>query len=111
MLTKDIETAAAEEKSSCGDWAADAARHAAQLSQDARELKSRAAKVVGEGVEAAKHAFEAVRGRVGDVAQCRDEATDRLKQNPWRGVGLALGVGVGVGLAAGLLAHRFRRHD
>ncbi len=80
--------------------AADAVRQAAHVSHEARLFKSVAADAVEDGMYAAKRAWKR---RARELDDFRDEAAHRVKQEPWKALGIAAGAGLFLGVVVGFL--------
>jgi ElaB/YqjD/DUF883 family membrane-anchored ribosome-binding protein len=83
--------------------AIDAARRATHLSHETRLLTSLAADAVDDGVHAAKRTIKSAQHRVEDL---KDEATYRVKRQPFKALGIAVGVGLVLGMAVGWIGSR-----
>ncbi len=89
---------------SIGGRLADAARHAAHLSHEARMVRSVAEDAIEDGVHRAKRAVKSVRRGIERMQDIKDEATYYVKGRPLGTVAMAAGVGLVIGMAAGLIA-------
>lgn len=108
MVPPTIETREDLREPTVGDRLTDARRHAMHMSHDARLLKSAASDAIEEGVHAARRA---VRRRVRQMEDFRDEAIRRVRRQPFPAMGAALGVGLVAGVMLGLALGRFGRRD
>jgi ElaB/YqjD/DUF883 family membrane-anchored ribosome-binding protein len=106
MAISTAETHEAPHGPTVKDRIVDATRHAADLSHEARLLKSIAENVIEDGVHAAKRAMKSVQRGVETLEDFRDETAYRVKREPFKAVGLAAGVGLVLGIAAGWFAAR-----
>lgn len=77
---------------------AEAMRGAAELSHDARTLKTLAADAVEDGLHAARRTVKKTRQRALDT---RDDLTYRIKRQPLMAVAMAFGAGALAGLIVG----------
>lgn len=75
------------------------------------DVKARVGDAIEDGVYAAKRAFKAVRRRVDDLSDLKDEAVHRIRRQPLKAAGIALGIGVVFGVAVGWFATKARRHE
>jgi ElaB/YqjD/DUF883 family membrane-anchored ribosome-binding protein len=92
------------------DRMADAVRHAAHVSHEARLATSMARDVGEEGVHAARRVIKRVRRRgVEALEDFREEAAHYVKRQPFRAVGIAAGVGLLVGVVVGGIGARLGR--
>jgi ElaB/YqjD/DUF883 family membrane-anchored ribosome-binding protein len=105
MTTVTIEKDTAA-KPTTGDRIVDGSRHAAHLTHEARLLKSVAEDAIEEGLHKAKRA---VRRRVREIQDLRDDAVRQVRRQPLAAVGAALGAGLLTGLVAGLVIGRSKR--
>ncbi len=87
---------------------ADAARHAAHLSHEARMVKSLAEDAIDEGVHRARRAVKSVRRGLERLEDIRDDGVRYAKRQPVKTMALTAGVGLLVGLAVGWIAGRGR---
>jgi ElaB/YqjD/DUF883 family membrane-anchored ribosome-binding protein len=93
-----------------GDRIADAVRHAAHLSHEARQVTSMARDAGEEGVHAAKRAIKRVRRRgVEALEDFKEEAEHYVKRQPFKAVGIAAAVGLLVGVVVGGIGARLGR--
>lgn len=106
MAVTAVENPIADAKPSIRDRIAEAARHATQISHEARQLKAVAVDAVEDGLGAARQVLGSVQRRVEHAAECRTDVITRLKRQSWKGVGAALAVGVAAGVAVLWLARR-----
>jgi ElaB/YqjD/DUF883 family membrane-anchored ribosome-binding protein len=90
------------------DRVADLQLHAAQLSQEVREFRSKAEDTVDDALRSARRS---VRRGIEGARDVRDDAVSRIKRQPLGAVGVSLGVGAIVGLMAGLMLGRCSRTD
>jgi len=95
------------ETPSVSDRMADAARHAAHLSHEARAAKSLVEDTIEDGVHAARRAVKSVRRGIERLEDARDEGIHSVKRRPLTAVAVAAGAGLMLGLAAGWIARRF----
>jgi len=77
--------------------AVDAARHVAHLSHEARLIKSLATDAVEDAVHATNQAIKTAKRRVQDLADRRYEVAHRIRQEPFKAIGIAFGVGALLG--------------
>jgi ElaB/YqjD/DUF883 family membrane-anchored ribosome-binding protein len=89
---------------------ADAARHAAHLSHEARMVRSAAEDAIEDGVHRARRAVKSVRRGIEQLQDIKDEAAYYVKRRPLSTIAMAAGLGLMAGVAAGLIAAR-RRAD
>lgn len=75
------------------------------------DAKARVGDAIEDGVHAAKRAFKAVRRRVEDFGDLKDEAVHQMKRQPLKAAAIALGIGAIFGVAVGWFASRSRRHQ
>jgi ElaB/YqjD/DUF883 family membrane-anchored ribosome-binding protein len=90
---------------------AEAARQAADISQEFQRLRSLATDVVDDGVHVAKRTIKSVKRGVEQLGDIKDEAVHSMKRHPLTAVGIALGVGLVMGAALGWVAHRPSQAD
>lgn len=95
-----------EREPTARDCAIDAARHAAHISHEARLIKSLATDAIDDGVHAVKRARKSVDRRLEDLGDLKDETAYRVKQQPFKAIGLAAGVGLVLGIAVGWFGAR-----
>lgn len=81
----------------------DAARHAADLSHEARAIAARAEEAVEDGVDAARRTARSVRR---NIEKLEDESVYYVRRHPLQTVALAAGIGVCAGVATGWIAAR-----
>jgi len=93
------------------DRAMDAARHVAHTSHEARLLKSIAADSIEDGVHAAKRAMKSAARGLEQLEDFRDETAHRIKQQPFRAIGIAAICGVLVGAGIGWFGARYSRRS
>ncbi len=93
---------------SIGGRLADAARHAAHLSHEARMVKSLAEDAIEDGVHKARRAVKSVHRGIERVQDIKDEAVYYVKRRPLTTIAMAAGLGLVVGLTAGCIASRRR---
>jgi ElaB/YqjD/DUF883 family membrane-anchored ribosome-binding protein len=74
--------------------AVDAARRVAHVSHEARLVKSLAADAVEDAVHATNQAVKTAKRRFQDLADRRYEVAHRIRQEPFKAVGVAFGAGV-----------------
>jgi len=91
-------------KPSVTERIAEAARHAAHASHEARMVKSLAEDAIDDSVHAARRAILRGIERLEDV---KDDGIHHAKRQPVRTVTTAAAVGLVVGLAAGWIGARF----
>lgn len=107
MATATVDTPLKDAAATLQDRAADALRHVAHVSHEARMLKTIATDAVEDGVHAAKRAIK--RGTQ-DIVDLKDEAVIRVKREPIKAVGIAFGAGIALGAIVGFVgAKRGRR--
>lgn len=111
MTTGTVDTPEVEKEAPVGDRVTDTCRHAAELSHEARLVKSLASDAIDDGVHAAKRVIKSVRRGVEELGNLRDEAVHRVKRQPLKAMGIALGVGLLLGLAVGWFGHRPGRRE
>lgn len=88
---------------------ADAARHAAHLSHEARMVKTVAEDAIEEGVHRARRGARSVRrGVVERLENIKDEGIRHVKRQPLTTMAFCAGVGLIVGLAVAWTAGRGR---
>ena len=93
---------------SIGGRLADAARHAAHLSHEARMVRSMAEDAIEDGVHRATRAVKSVRRGIEHLEDAKDDAVYFVKHRPLKTVGVAAGIGLAVGVMAGWIAGRGR---
>jgi ElaB/YqjD/DUF883 family membrane-anchored ribosome-binding protein len=93
-------------KPSTAGHIADAVRHAAHLSHEARLLGSMARDAGEEGVYAAKRAMRRVQHGIDTLQDLSDDAAHYVKRQPFKAIGIALSVGVPIGILIGWLGRR-----
>ena len=108
MATATVDTPMKEVADRLQDRAADALRHVAHVSHEAKLLKTIATDAVEDGVHAARRAIK--RGTQ-DIVDFKDEAVIRVKREPIKAVGLAFGVGVALGAIAGFIGAKARKRE
>lgn len=106
MTSATLDTPLEDARTSVRDRAVDALRHAANVSHEARLLKSLATDAVDDGVDAAKRAFKAAKRGIQTAADLRDEAACRMKREPLKAVGLAFGAGMLMGMVVAWAGRR-----
>ena len=80
---------------------------AASMGVEAARMKESMNHMVEDQITTAKRAMKRTRYATED---CLDETAYRIKQHPFRAVGMVFGIGLGVGLMmGGLIAHRGQR--
>lgn len=89
-------------KRSISDRVANGCRQAANLSEDARALRTAAEDAIEDGVKVARRAIKSARRRVEDLGDLRDEAIHRVKHQPVAAVGIAASAGFAFGIALGV---------
>lgn len=87
----------------------DATRRAAHLPREAKHLTSMAAEAVEDGVHTAKRALKTVKRGVERLDDLKDDATYRIKREPWKAVAIAAGAGLAVGTLVGWFGARIGR--
>jgi hypothetical protein len=100
------ERIAAELQETLRERASDAAKCLATVSEDARQLTSRASEAIDDGVHSARRAMKTVRR---DLIDARDNAVHSVKRAPVRSMAFAFGAGFAaaiVGAAAAWLVAR-----
>ena len=88
-------------KRTISERVANGCRQAANLSHDARALRTAAEDAIENGVHAAKRAIKSARRRVEDIGDLRDEAIHRVRRQPVAAVGIAAAAGFAFGIALG----------
>src|SRR5690349_15009215 len=106
MPTAVTETAEFVQEPTITDRVADAVRHAAHLSHEARLVTSIVKDAGEESVHAAKRIFKRVRRSTEVLEDLRDDAAHYVKHQPFKAVGIAVGVGLLLGVAAGWMSGR-----
>jgi len=71
----------------------DAARRVAHVSHEARLIKSLATDAVEDAVHATNRAIKTAKRRVQDLADRRHEVAHRIRQEPFKAIGIAFGAG------------------
>jgi ElaB/YqjD/DUF883 family membrane-anchored ribosome-binding protein len=72
----------------------DAARRAAHVSHEARLIKSLATDAVEDAVHATNQAIKTAKRRMQNLADRRYEVAHRIRQEPFKAIGIAFGAGV-----------------
>lgn len=72
----------------------DAARRVAHLSHEARLIKSLTADAVDDAVHATNQAIKTAKRRIQDLADRRYEVAHRIRQEPFKAIGIAFGAGL-----------------
>ncbi len=103
-MTVETRETSAHTTPSIGGRLADAARHAAHLSHEARMVKSMAEDAIEDGVHRARRTVKSVRRGIERLEDIRDDATRYVKRRPLTTTAMAAGVGLVVGLMAGWIA-------
>jgi ElaB/YqjD/DUF883 family membrane-anchored ribosome-binding protein len=112
MAVPNAATTNIEPKPSASDRIADAVRHAAHLSHEARLMKSMARDAGEDGVHAARRALRRVRHRLDALEDLKDDAAHYVKHQPFKSVGIAFGVGLQLGVLIAWLSGRIgQRRD
>jgi ElaB/YqjD/DUF883 family membrane-anchored ribosome-binding protein len=107
MPAANTETTELTQEPTIGDRIADAVRHAAHLSHEARLVTSMARDAGEEGVHAAKRAMRRVRRQgVEALEDFREDAAHYVKRQPLKAVGIAVGAGLLMGAVVGWLGVR-----
>ncbi len=88
-----------------GERAADALRHAAHFSHEARLLKTLAADTVEDGLYAARRTITHGRRAALDA---RDQLTYRVKREPGKAMAVVFGAGALLGLGLGIACRHVR---
>jgi ElaB/YqjD/DUF883 family membrane-anchored ribosome-binding protein len=110
MTSATIDAPKVETEPSIRERAVDAARQVAHVSHEGQLLKSLAADAVEDGVHAAKRTIKSVQRRVVEgLSDVKNEATYRVKRQPFKALGIAVGVGLVVGLAVAWVGGRLVR--
>jgi ElaB/YqjD/DUF883 family membrane-anchored ribosome-binding protein len=104
MPVANTETTEIGQEPSAVDRIADAVRHAAHLSHEARMVTSIARDAGEEGVHAAKRV---IRRGVETLEDLKDETAHAVKRQPFRAIAIAAGVGLLVGVVVGWIGDRF----
>ncbi len=104
LMTLDIRETSEQTAPSMSGRMADAARHAAHLSHEARMVKSLAEDAIEDGVHKAKRAVKSVRRGIERLQDIKDGATYYVKRRPLKIIAVAAGLGLVAGFAAGLIA-------
>jgi len=94
-----------EQDNSVRPHVVEAARRVAHLSHEARLIKSLATDAVEDAVHATNQAIKTAKRRVHDLAYRRYEVAHRIRQEPFKAIGMAFGAGVLVS-AVTMLAFR-----
>ncbi len=93
------------------DRMADAARHVAHLSHDARMVRTAAEDAIEDGVHKARRAVKSVRRGIERLEDLKDGAANYVKRRPLRTIALAAGLGLLVGATAVLIVGRSRTQE
>jgi ElaB/YqjD/DUF883 family membrane-anchored ribosome-binding protein len=107
MASVTVETPDATQKPSVGARVASGCRQAANLSHDARALRTAAEDAIEDGVHVARRAIISARRRVEELVDLRDEAIHRVKRQPATAIGIAAGAGLAFGIALGWMGGRW----
>ncbi len=105
-MTVETRETSEQAEPSIGDRMADAARHVAHLSHEARMVRSMAEDAIEDGVHKARRAVKTVRRGMERLQDIKDEAAYRVKHRPLTTIALAVGLGLLVGATAGLIVGR-----
>jgi ElaB/YqjD/DUF883 family membrane-anchored ribosome-binding protein len=81
-----------------------AARRFAHVSHEARLIKSLATDAVEDAVHATNHAIKTAKRRVQDLADRRYEVAHRIRQQPFKAIGMAFGAGVFLGVVTAVMS-------
>jgi ElaB/YqjD/DUF883 family membrane-anchored ribosome-binding protein len=84
--------------------AIDAARRVAHLSHETRLIKSLATDAVEDVVHATNQAIKTARRRVQELADRRYEVAHRIRQEPFKAIGIVFGAGVLLGVATAVMS-------
>jgi ElaB/YqjD/DUF883 family membrane-anchored ribosome-binding protein len=84
--------------------AVDAARCVAHFSHEARLIKSLATDAAADAVRATNQAIKTATRRVQELADRRYEVAHRIRQQPFKAVGLAFGAGVLLGVVTAVVS-------
>ena len=107
MPVANTETTELAQEPTIGARIADAVRHAAHFSHEARLVTSMARDAGEEGVHAAKRAIRRVRRRgVEALEDFSEEAAHYVKRRPFRAVGIGVGTGLLMGAVVGWIGVR-----
>jgi ElaB/YqjD/DUF883 family membrane-anchored ribosome-binding protein len=110
MSVANTETTEVAQEPTVADRIADAVRHAAHFSHEARLVTSMARDAGEEGVHAAKRAIKHARRRgVEALEDLKEEAAHYVKRQPFKALGLAFGVGLQLGLLMAWVGGRLGR--
>ncbi len=107
-MTLDIRETSEHTTPSIAGRMADAARHAAHLSHEARMVRSLAEDAIEDGVHKARRVAKSVRRGIERLQDVKDEATYYIRRRPLKTIAMAAGLGLVVGVAAGVFAARSR---
>jgi len=107
MASATVEAPDATQKPSIGARVANGCRQAANLSHDARALRTAAEDAIEDGVYVARRAIKSARRRVEELGDLRDEAIHRVRRQPVAAVGIAAGAGLAFGIALGWIGSRW----
>jgi ElaB/YqjD/DUF883 family membrane-anchored ribosome-binding protein len=109
MSIASVETAG-REKPTVADRVIDAARNAANISHEARLVKSLAQDAIDDGVHAAKRAMKSARRRIERLEDIKEDGLHYVRRQPLKAIAIAAGIGLVVGMAAGwTIPHSARR--
>ena len=96
------------EKPNAADRLADAARHAAHISHQARLVTSVACDAIEDSAHEAKRAAKQfVQRGIERLEDTKDEGVHYVKRQPLKAIAMAAGVGLMIGMAAGWITSRF----
>jgi ElaB/YqjD/DUF883 family membrane-anchored ribosome-binding protein len=98
------------EKPNVADRIVDAVRHAAQVSHEARLIKSLACDAIEDRAHEAKRAVKkSVQRGTERLEDIKDESVHYVKRQPLKAIAIAAGVGLMVGIAAAWITSQLRQ--